>query len=1050
MTKRIFSFSILIFTSALFLMQNLSAQNSILVKGIVVNDKNEAVPGIAISIEGVTGAPEITDENGEFSISSEKDQFWLFVSPVNLYKSKKVFIDNTEFIKIRLSSLDLTDGYDEIIDIIDPKLRRNFIGSQSTIDLDNIRQIPYQTTDQFLASKVAGLYSVNHSGMPGDGAVSYLRGIKSLNTNNQPLFIIDGLPLEEPGIFNSSISGHSYNPLSSLDPADITNITVLKDFSRSALYGMRGSNGVVLIETLKPTEVQTSIDFSMRTGIGSIPRFLPQLDNNNYKTYAKEVLLSSGMYEEDFPELFPGLYMDENSETYYMYNNDTRWQEEIYSQSVLKDIFFKIRGGDEIAKYGLSVGYLDHEGVISTTDYTRFNIRFVGTFNIFQWLKMYISSNLSTNTAILKESGLSTQTSPVLTSLRKNPLMIPYQFDDSGNQLIELEDVEEFGVSNPLATIDLFEATHKNYRFLTSFRIEGEISPSLKINSVFGLNSNAMKESIFLPNLGMELYFNKEAYNAFKSFNNYLGSFSNDNYLSYNKDLSPIQNITASLGIRGEVNKFQEDWGISMNSNENDEYRSLQSGTSYLRQMGGFSENWNRMAIYSSVNYTLLDKYMAGVSVSTENSTRIGLESDNTIFINNIPFGVFYSASLAWRISSEDFFNSLSMIDDMKVRMSYGKAGNDDIGNYNALNYYVLTHYRESTGMIPGAPSDQKLSYESYYQMNAGLDLAMYGNRLRLNFDMYSNRTEDMLTYDLQTPYIGYEYIPINDGTHLNKGIEVNLQARPVSGRIKWDIGLNFSIITSEVTELLQGDIITAFEGGEFITSVGNSLLNFYGYNFEGVLTTTEDANNANLVNSAGIPFMAGDAKFTDISGPEGTPDGVINIHDKTIIGSPLPEMFFGLTNNFKYGKWSLETSLQLVYGNEIFNYIRYQNEKMSDLSNQSTNVLQRWHYEGQNTTVPRASFDDPVGNSDFSSRWIEDGSYIRLKDITLAYTIPDKFLAFRNAQLFVTGTNLLTLTRYLGYDPELSYSFSTVSQGIDYGLTPQIKTIVIGFKVGL
>ena len=260
----------------------------------------------------------------------------------------------------------------------------------------------------------------------------------------------------------------------------------------------------------------------------------------------------------------------------------------------------------------------------------------------------------------------------------------------------------------------------------------------------------------------------------------------------------------------------------------------------------------------------------------------------------------------------------------------------------------------------------------------------------------------------------------------------------------------SLSTVKNEVVEIKGDKLVTAFEGTEIVNMPGEQGNSFYGYLFEGVFTTTEEAENAGLVSERLIPFRAGDAKFTDLSGPNGAPDGIINNYDKTVIGSSLPEFFGGLSNTFTYKRWALNAFLQFVKGNELFNYVRFRNESMAGLQNQSTNVLNRWQYEGHETMVPRALWNDPVGNSSFSSRWVEDGSYLRVKNVSLSYTIPGKFLTFRNAQFYVSASNVFTISKYLGYDPEFSYSFSQMEQGIDYGQTPQPRQFMAGIKLGL
>ena len=305
--------------------------------------------------------------------------------------------------------------------------------------------------------------------------------------------------------------------------------------------------------------------------------------------------------------------------------------------------------------------------------------------------------------------------------------------------------------------------------------------------------------------------------------------------------------------------------------------------------------------------------------------------------------------------------------------------------------------------------------------------------------------------------YLGYSFRPENGGEMQNKGVEVTAAVRVVDGKsFKWDVQANVTKISNEITKLSGDMLISDIEGGQVVNKVGATANSFYGFLFDGVYSTSDEARTEGLVNAKYIGYKGGDARFVDLAGPkttsnpEGGPDGVINQFDKTDIGSSMPELYGGLQNTFTYKRWSLNTYLNFVSGNEVFNYVRFRNESMTGLENQSANVLNRWQYEGHVTDVPRALWNDPVGNAAFSSRWIEDGSYLRIQNVSLSYRIPTKWLQFRNAEFYVAANNVLTLSKYLGYDPEFATSYSHAEQGVDYGQTPQARQFVFGIKLGL
>ena len=519
----------------------------------------------------------------------------------------------------------------------------------------------------------------------------------------------------------------------------------------------------------------------------------------------------------------------------------------------------------------------------------------------------------------------------------------------------------------------------------------------------------------------------------------------------YKKSFGNNHALTSNTGANVYTNKYQMDWGLTKNAQANDQYRSLSDGQNDQREIGGQNRNWNWLSFYEHVNYAYKDRYMVSASVSLDGSSRVGNHADGTLAINNQPFGLFYAGGVAWRISSESFLRNVSWLQDFKIRASYGITGNDDIGESSANNWYQAVRFRETMGLYPAVVPNDSLTYEKVSQLNLGADLSLFGNRLTFNVDYYNSKTDNMLIYMPIDQFLGYSVKTVNGGQMTNTGLDVSTFIRVIDGQsFKWDLSGTLSTVNNEVTSINGNKLITDIEGGQIVNMPGHPANSYYGLIYKGVYTTTEQANEAGLVNNRDIPFQAGDAIFEDISGPGGSPDGVINDFDKTEIGTSTPDMYGGLQTTFTYKRWSLSGNVYLVSGNKIFNYIRFKNEQMYGLENQSTRVLSRWQYEGQPTDVPRAVWHDPVGNSDFSTRWIEDGSFVRIKNITLSYTIPQKFLAFTNAEFYVSANNLFTFSSYLGYDPEFAYSYSNMHQGVDYGQMPQARQFIAGVKFGL
>ncbi|MEZ5106248.1 MAG: SusC/RagA family TonB-linked outer membrane protein [Draconibacterium sp.] len=1029
-----------------------TAQDSIVVRGTVLNGTNQPVTNVSIGVEGSFELPVVTNEEGKFEIKATSGSDWLNVSPSDNYKKKRVFINNRAEITIYLTDNNIDSGDDNVTILSQEHLKRNLVSSFTSVNTSKIKETPVLSIDQYFQGRVSGLNVVNRSGAPGTGTASFLRGVNSINSSNHPLYIVDGIPIVSKGIFGSNLDGFEYNPLLGINTLDISKITVIKDQTLTAAYGSKASNGLVVIETLDPSATQTVVELDLRSGYSLTPSTLiPQMNAGQHKTYISEVLFSSGMNEELIVGEYPNLFLTPNDDRYIDYQHNTNWQELIFQNALFTNLNVKVKGGDEIARYGLSFNYMNSDGIIKTTGYDGYNLRFVSLLNIFTWLKMNASVALSYNNSMLKESARVKETSPILTSLAKSPMLNPYQYDSEGKELTTLSSVDELGISNPQAVIDNYEAKNNNFNFISTLGFEAQLKNNLSLHSNFGITYNVLKEQLFMPNQGMELYYNSEAINVSKVTSNSLSSFYNNTYLKYKKNFGKDHELTSNTGVNIYTNKFELDWGLTKNAHENDEYRMLQDGQNNMREIGGANRTWNWISFYESVNYIFKDRYIASATVSIDGSSRVGDNAANTMKIGGTPFGVFYSVGGAWRISNESFLKNNKTLEELKLRISYGKSGNDDIGEANATKYYTAVKFRETSGLIPAVVANDELSYETVSQLNAGVDVSLLGNRIKASADVYNTTVDNLLIFTPLEAYFGFDFRPENGGSMENKGLDISVFFRLVDRpNFKWDLQASYSTVKNEVTKIKGDKLVTSIQGAEVVNMPGETANSFYGYIFDGVYSTAEEASTANLRNDKLILYSMGDAKYRDISGPNGNPDGIINNYDKTVIGSSNPEQFGGLSNTFTYKRWSLNTFVQFVGGNEVFNYVRSQNESMKGIGNQSTRVLDRWQYEGQVTDVPRALYGDLIGNSDFSTRWIEDGSYLRLKNVSLSYTIPGEFLAFKNAQFYLSATNLLTVSKYLGYDPEFAFSSDHVTQGIDYGLTPQSRQFVIGVKLGL
>ncbi|HLO58015.1 MAG TPA: SusC/RagA family TonB-linked outer membrane protein [Bacteroidales bacterium] len=1045
---------VLIFVGILLLgfSHKVSAQDTTIVTGKVFDHMKRPLKDISVSIAGSFELPYVTNENGEFTIFSTSPSDWIILSPANTFKAKRVYLNGRKQLDIYLTALDMASDEDEVIIMSRPVKKRNIAAAFSSVDMKFLTGIKPVTIDEYFQGLMAGANVVKRSGHPSSGAFMTIRGINSLNAGNQPLYIVDGIPATPNGVFSSNVNGFTFNPMVEVNPHDVSALTVIKDPAITAAYGSRGSNGLVLIETLDPSVTQTVIQLDLNTGLLLAPADkIPQLNATQHKTLLQEVLFSSGKLEENLILEYPNLYLEPDDKRFIDYQHNTNWQNEIFRNSLSQNVNIMVKGGDEIATYGLSFGLMNNSGVIKKTDYKGYNLRFVSKLNVFRWMKMNAGVSLNYNKSNMKDAATSRETSPILTALGKSPMLNPYQYDEQGKEITTVAEVDELGVSNPVAVINNYEAKNTNTSFVYYMGMDATINSRISLKSKFNFTYNMMKEQIFQPNHGMEHYYNNEAHNVAKAATDVFRSFYNNTYLNINRSIGEHHNLSSMTGFNLQTNNFEYDWGLTKNAPMNDQYRTLADGRDDLREIGGQNRKWNWFSLYENLFYSYKDKYIITASLSFDGSSRVGNDAANTIKLGDVPFGLFYSAGVAWRLSSESFLKNNSWLEDFKWRLSYGMTGNDDIGESSASNYYKAVRFRETVGLYPAVITNTKLTYEKVSQLNTGIDISLWGNRFSGTVDVFRSQTKNMLIYSPVNPYMGYDYRMENSGKMKNTGYEFSLFGRLMDKKeFKWDVQVFLTHVKNSVIDIKGSKLITELNGLEIVNMEGAPANSFYGYVFRGVFASTTDAEASGLINDKGMPYHAGDAIYADLSGPLGTPDGVINNFDKKAIGSSLPDLTGSVVNSFSYKGFTLNAIIQFVTGNELFNFVRYNNERMSGLDNQSQYVLNRWQYEGQVTDVPRALWNDPMGNSAFSTRWIEDGSYVRLKNVSISYKLPKEFLTFKSAEFYASANNLMTLTKYLGYDPEFSYSYMQIHQGIDYGMTPQSRQFIVGVKLGL
>lgn len=1030
-----------------FLFYAVSAQESEIaqkVTGTAVDaSTHKALAGIKIQIPGYSSA--LTNDSGYFTLKVPDLKVTLLVSGLG-YNDKEVPLKGRSNVNFNLYEDSYSSVYDNATLPNGTERLNRTINAVSSIKIsDNSWKQASDEPAKNFQGKLAGLNIISRSGAPGIGSEMFLRGYSSLNANNRPLVIVDGTIYDMNDYGTSIIDNYYSDPLSNIDSRDIDNITLVKDaFSQ---YGSKAGNGILYITTSHATETTTKIDFNVSHAFNFTPKQYPVLQSDDYRTYLSELLGTTGLTSSQIQSL-PFMIDDPSVAGYNRYHNNTNWQDQVFQNSSTQDYFLKVTGGDETALYGLSIGYMGQDGIVKKNNYSRFSVRFNGDIKVTN--KFKINANLSyvQGNRTLTPQGLNQKTNPVFMSLIKAPFLHPNDMSDEGKISPNFADADFFGIGNPAAAVGKnMKATNENYRFFGNIGLSYTFSPALTLSSLFGVTTDKVWENTFKPQLGIvpDTLDNLLAIRTKQLYDQRLFSLNNDTRLSYHKSYNSIHDLSVMAGFRYNYNSAEADLDRSYNS-ATDELNTLGDGSS--RETTGSVDKWNWLNMYGGLNYAFNSKYFLSANVGIDGSSRFGHDISGALSIGPNKFGVFPSIGAAWLVSSENFMANARFIELFKLRVSYGITGNDDIGNYNTRQLYTSKFLYNLAGLVRQNIANTSLQWETNKKFNIGADLSLFNERLNMSLDVYRNTIDHMLTYETQPSYVGVPYIITNNGAMKGKGAEYTLNGRILNGTLKWDLGFSVAYSKNKITKLPE-NFITGEGGASIISTVNGPVGGFYGYVTNGVYTTDEEAINSGLKlklsNGDEVAFRGGDVRFVDRDG-----NGVIDENDRKIIGDASPEFYGMISTSLHLKRVALDAYFSYSYGNDIYNYTRYRLESMSGPENQTPAVLNRWMVNGQVTDMPRAEWGDPRGNSRFSDRWIEDGSYLRLKCVTLSYQIPFKNNYFKSLMIYTSAYNLLTFTKYKGFDPEFSSSSSPLLQGIDATMVPQYRTFMVGLKLGL
>lgn len=1010
--------------------------------GVVLDEATQKpIQGVIIYATGAKKYSAMTNEDGSFSIKLPSFVGQLTCKIPGYIDAQTHLIKSGEKMRIRMYNENFRTDYKEQVSIIN---------AHSTDEFSNKASL---TAEEVLSGTLgADLRILQRSGNPAVGSALFIGGFNSLNANSQPLFVVDGVVWDTQNNRTLMHDGYFNNVLSAININDIEKITVVKN--ATSLYGSKGSNGVVLIETKRFKSMATRIDVNLSTGLETIPNLPSMMNANQFRQYATD-LIGNNNVSADFLDDFT---MDKQK--YASYHNNTDWANYSYRNALTQNYGVNVQGGDEIAGYNLSVGYVNAQSTLIANDFARLNLRFNTDVNIAKDVTCMLNVAYSNTTRNLRDDGAtsdytsSTVLSPGYLSLIKAPILHPNQYDSEGNLTPTLADNDVyFRLANPVSIQENGDASNKNRLKYNLFSLnivpKWQINKSLYMTEQFSYLLNNSTERYFLPDEGVPTFALvgfKNILNESKAMSAKQSSIFSDTRLGWNLNYL-ANNMKLYGGFRYMRDSYLQD-GIVVDNTASDKMPDITS-TYDNRRVSGINESWVSTEIYANADYNYGGKYFFQGTVSSETSTRFGSNAAGGIRLGNYKWGIFPSIQGAWVVSAEPFFRNVQGIDYLKLNFGLDQSGNDDINSFASRSYFASESFMNQTaGLSLANIGNDQLKWETTTRATAGLEMNLFKNRFGLSANVFKSATTDLLTYKSLSGVSGLHTYLCNEGALSNTGFDVSIHAKILNtSSFQWETGASVGHYRNTITALPQTSYTTRLYAAEILTQVGSPAGVFYGYQTNGIYQTTEEAvaDNFHNVSMEGDAFGAGDVRFVNQN-----TDKVINESDKVVIGDPNPDFYGNLFSRFNYQKWTLNVVFNYSIGNDIYNYQRSQLESGSRYFNQTTALVNRWSYEGQNTNIPRASFGDPMGNSRFSDRWIEDGSYLRMKSVSLSYKLPVISEYIQGFTVWGTANNLFTWTKYLGSDPEVSMSNRVLYQGIDRGLLASGRSFVIGVNINL
>jgi TonB-linked SusC/RagA family outer membrane protein len=924
----------------------------------------------------------------------------------------------------------------------------------------------------------ANVYSIGRNGTPGIGAVMYIQGLNSLNINAQPLVVVDGVIIDQQYGRELLHDGFYNDLLSNINPTDIEKVTVLRN--GTALYGAKGANGVILIQTRRNKSMATRITANISAGVTLEPKYISVMNADQYRGYASEMLRSTNTTLQTFNFLKENQYQDNGERNYYydLYHQNTDWKEYVYRTAFMQNYGINVEGGDDVANYNLSVGYTNSKSTLKENDMDRLNVRFNTDIQLLKQLSVRFDASFSNLTRDLRNDGApstydeGTPTSPAFLAYVKSPFLSPYSYgrgifstdhweinkEDYLDDAMKRYSSYNWRLGNPAAILEYSEAENKN-RFENSLlnltvTPKWQFNANLALSEHFSYNLVNTSEMYYIPINGTPDYYvasiGGTRSNEVRSLASKQNSVQSDTRLDwFNRFGAHYVHVFGGARINWE--SFTSDSQVGYNTGS--DKTPFLSGSLQNVNVEGTNESWNSLAWYAQAEYNYLGKYYLQANLTMEGSSRFGKDA-GSLHLFNAAWGLFPGVQASWVISNEPWMTGVKGIDYLRLSAGYDVSGNDDIDYFAARSYFRATQFLHAVSSLSfGGIGNTEIQWETTRRLNAGIEGSFLNNRIGIAANVFRSTTDNLLTLQQVGFLSGLDKNWSNGGKLQNTGFDVTLTGKVLALKDwQWQLGASVGRYKNKIKELPDDAQYVDNEvyGATIRTQVGQAANLFYGWKTNGVYSTSEEAAAANLYVLADngvdhLSFEGGDMRFIDMNN-----DGEINDADRTIIGDPNPDVYGNIFTSVTWKKLKLDVRFNYSLGNDVFNYMRQQLESGSRFMNQTTAMNRRWQAEGQQTDIPRITFQDPLGNSRFSDRWIEDGSYLKLKSVTLSYDLPLKSEFIQGLQIWLQGNNLLTFSKYLGTDPESSGAGAVIGQGIDLGRLPQSRSIVAGVKINL